>query len=151
MGNLNETLKLRSNLEKWGKITIKRWQETLDKKGIKKTGKLAKSFEQKVQQQQSEAMAIFLTFSMHGRFRDMGVGRGVKAYERNQNTANKVGAKRYGANVGYSNVEQTRWYNKPKMSQIHKMREILGIDLGNAVSEELVELSSQVNNQTIYY
>lgn len=151
MSNLDEMLHLRSNLEKWGQITIKLWQENLDKKGIAASGDLAKSFEQKVHGSQADTMGIALKFKMYGRFRDMQVHKGVKAFERNQNDANRIGATRDGANVNYSNSPKKRWYNKPKMSQIYRMREILGIDMGQAMSEQLIQTSGEIANTSINY
>ncbi len=151
MSNLDEMLHLRSNLEKWGQITIKRWQENLDKQGIGSSGELAKSFQQKVQGSQANVLGIALKFKMYGRYRDMSVHKGVKAFERNQNDANRIGATRDGANVHYSNSPKKRWYNKPKMAQIHRMREILGIDMGQAMSDQLGQIAGEISNTTIDY
>jgi hypothetical protein len=149
MADLNEILDLRDKLQKWGQIMIKVWQDNLQKKGINASGELARSFEEKVRGQQADAMAIALKFKMYGRFRDMGVGKGVKAYERNQNAANRSAARRYGAKVSSTNITAKRWYNKPKMAQIYKLREILGIDLGTAVSDELSQIASEINNHIV--
>lgn len=149
MAGLNELLDLQNKLQKWGEITIKVWRDNLKKQGIGASGDLANSFEEKVQGAQSEAMAIALKFKMYGRYRDMQVHKGVKAYERNQNNANRADAKRYGARVAYSNSAKKRWYNKPKMAQIYRLREILGVDLGTAVSDDLSKIASEINNHIV--
>lgn len=149
MEGLESTIGLKEKLDKWGKITIKVWQDTMRKNGIGVTGELAESFQEKVQQQQNDVMGIALKFKMYGRFRDMQVHKGVKAYERNQNNANRTAARRYGANVNYSNSAKKRWYNKPKMSQIYKMREILGIDLGQGISDELKRIAVEINDHIV--
>jgi len=151
MSNLIEMLDLRSNLEKWGQITIKNWKEVIAAKKIGKNRDLDKSFESKVQGEQAAVLGLSLKFLMYGRYRDMNVHKGIKAYERNQNNANRIGATRYEANVGYVKGPAGRWYNKPKMAQIHRMREILGIDLGNAVSEEMVQMSDEIKNHKVIY
>lgn len=151
MRELNQILDLKTKLEKWGQIMIKVWQENLDKQGIGVSGELRNSFQEQVQQQQSEILGIAMKFKMYGRFRDMQVHRGVKAYERNQNNANRIGATRYGANVGYRSTTKKRWYNKPKMAQIHRMREILGIDLGTGISDEISSIANEINNVIVNY
>lgn len=144
-------LDLKSKLQKWGQITIKIWQENLEKQGIGVTGELAKSFQEEVKSQQDEVMGIAMTFKMYGRFRDMQVHRGVKAHERSLNNSNRTAAKRYGANVNYSNSAKKRWYNKPKMAQIYRMREILGIDLSVGISDQIKAIAGEISDIIIKY
>lgn len=151
MSNLSQTLDLRIKLEKWAKITIKRWQETLEKRKIGESGDLSKSFEDKVYGETADTLAVTLKFLQYGRYRDMMVHKGVKAYERNQNDANRQAATRFGAKVSYIKGPKGRWYNKPKMSQIHKMREILGIDLGHAMSEQMDQIANEISNTSAIY
>lgn len=117
----------------WAKYAIQALQEELDKKKIRITGALFNSFKKELRASQGNVQEVLIKFAMYGRFRDMGVGRGLKAYERRTNKMNLIGAKRYGANVDYIGRQPKRWYPKRKMREIHRLSEILADEMGEEV------------------
>lgn len=121
-------------VEAWAEIAIKEFQKALDKKKIHDTRFLFESFKNELRSSGGDVQSVILRFAMYGRFVDMGVGRGVKAYERKSNKANLIAAKRYGANVSYNRRQPRRWYNKTKVSQTLRLQEILIRDLGNEIT-----------------
>lgn len=127
-------------VDEWARIAILEFQKSLDKKKIGVTGKLFNSFKRALEMSGGDVQATIIKFLMYGRFRDMGVGSGVKAYERKTNKANLIAAKRYGANVSYSRRQPKKWYNKPKYAQTMRLQELLvesmGDKIGNWIASE---------------
>lgn len=121
-------------VEDWAKYAIQAFQEALQKKKIGVTGALFNSFKRELVINGGDVGAVLLKFAMYGRFRDMGVGRGMKAYERKTNKANMIGAKAYGAEVSYSRRQAKRWYPKVKAHETMRLQEILIRDLGVNIS-----------------
>lgn len=99
-------------------------------KNIGVTGALFNSFKQELVANGGNVGAVILKFAMYGRFRDMGVGRGMKAYERKTNKVNMIAAKAYGTKVSYSRRQAKRWYPKVKTYESLRLQEILVRDLG---------------------
>ncbi|KAA8483770.1 hypothetical protein BDE36_1763 [Arcticibacter tournemirensis] len=126
-------INVQKEVDAWARITIDRFQKVLKQKKIGKTGALMKSFTRQLQLKNGDVDAVLITFAMHGRFRDMGVGRGLKAYERYMNKGNQVAVKSYGAKLNYIHRGAKRWFNKPKMAEIYRLREILAKSVGDAV------------------
>lgn len=122
-------------VSEWAKYAIEAFQKSLQKKKIGITGALFNSFKSQLQNNGGDVGAVMLKFAMYGRFRDMGVGRGMKAYERKANKVNLIGAKRYGANVSYSRRQAKRWYPKVKTHETLRLQEILIRDLGFNIRE----------------
>lgn len=142
-------MQIRGFAEGWAQGTIRAWQKELRKKGIGITDELYNSFAAEVKIQQEELVGVMFRFLYYGRLRDMNVGRGLKAYERSNNTANASGARRYGANVDFVNRRQKRWYNKPKMAQIYRLRELLSQRMSQTVSNSVTEIASSVAHLNI--
>ncbi len=132
-------LQFDKEINQWASIAIERLQKEIRKKKIGVTDNLYRSFEKEVQKSGGNVQAVFIRFAMYGRFRDMGVGNGMKAFERKSNKKNLIASKRYGADVTYSRRQPKRWFNKPKMAQIYKLREILAKSMGDAVVTNLKE------------
>lgn len=122
-------------VDDWAKYAIKAFQESLHRKKIGVSGALFNSFKRELVANGGDVGAVMIKFSMYGRFRDMGVGRGMKAYERKTNKMNLIGAKRYGANVQYSRRQSKRWYPKIKVHETLRLQEILVRDLGENISK----------------
>lgn len=135
-----ETISKRSTVEQWAKIAIKEFQKAIEKKKVFDTRHLFNSFKKELQASGGDVHAVLLKFAMRGRFRDMGVGRGMKAYERKTNKANLIAAKNYGANVAYSRRTPKRWYSKTKTAETYRLQEILIRDLGKDINS-WIELS----------
>ncbi|MFD2163656.1 hypothetical protein ACFSJU_14700 [Paradesertivirga mongoliensis] len=130
--SLHDKINIRGEVDQWSRYTIERFQKSIRQKKIGKSGALERSFGRKMQSSGGELHEVSISFLMRGRFRDMGVGRGLKAYERNSNKASQLGAK-VGANVSYVHRAPKRWLNKTKMSQVYKLNEILGKSTGKSV------------------
>lgn len=122
-------------VDDWAKYTIIEFQNQLKKKKIGVTGELFRSFKKQLQMNGGDVGAVMVKFLMYGRFRDMGVGYGMKAYERKTNKANLIAAKRYGANVSYSSRQPKRWYNKTKTSQTFRLQELLVAEMGDNIRQ----------------
>ncbi len=122
-------------VDDWALIAIQRFQQSLQKKKIGVTGELFNSFKRQLFLAGGDVGAVVIKFLMYGRFRDMGVGNGVKAYERKTNKANLIAAKRYGADVSYIGRQPKRWYNKVRVSQTYKLQELLVSEMGDNIRE----------------
>lgn len=117
-------------VDDWAIFAIKAFQDSLQKKKIGISGQLFNSFKRELVANGGDVSAVLIKFALYGRFRDMGVGRGIKAYERKSNKANLIGARQYGANVEYSRRQAKRWYPKVKVHETMRLQEILVRDLG---------------------
>ncbi|WP_285055120.1 hypothetical protein [Pedobacter ginsengisoli] len=138
--SLFDQMQIRGYVQGWAKLTIERWQKELRKKKIGVTDELYNSFKDQVQSQQGELLGILFKFLQYGRFRDMNVGRGLKAYERGTNKQMRTAAKRYGANVSYVNRTEKRWLNRPKMAEIYRLRELLADKMSETVLKNISEI-----------
>lgn len=130
-----EQIAKRSTVEAWARIAIIKFQKAIESKKIIDTRHLFNSFKKELRDNGGDVQAVLLKFAMYGRYRDMGVGRGMKAYERKTNKANLIAAKSYGANVSYVSRQPKRWYNKTRIRETLKLQEILIRDLGNDISK----------------
>lgn len=128
-----EQIAKRQTVEEWARIAIIKFQKSLQSKKIVDTRHLLNSFTKELRSHRGDVNSVILKFAMYGRFRDMGVGSGVKAYERKTNKANLVAARAYGANVPYMRRQPKRWYNKVKVRETLKLQEILIRDLGDDI------------------
>ncbi|MGJ1295522.1 hypothetical protein ACR777_15050 [Sphingobacterium spiritivorum] len=130
----------------WAIYAIKEFQSELDRKKVNLTGALFNSFKKELRANQGNVEEVLIKFSMYGRFRDMGVGRGLKAYERKTNKSNLIAAKRYGANVSYVGRQPKRWYSKKKTAETYRLKEILIKDMGNDVVNWMAqEFQTEIN------
>jgi len=132
----------RDTVEGWAHYAIVAFQEALDKKKIGVTRQLYNSFKRQLQGSGGDVQAVILKFFMYGRFRDMGVGRGMKAYERASNKANLIAAKRYGADVPHSRRQPKRWYSKTRWAQQLRLGELLARDMGEEITGWIAQESS---------
>lgn len=135
---------LKSYLDRWAKLTIEKWQEQLTAQNIGVSFELKRSFENEVRTSAQGAAEIALKFRMYGRFRDMGVGRGLKANERASNSANRSG-RRAGANVSAYGHRPKKWLNKIAAHQTYRLSELLN----NRATETLINNFNNTNNINI--
>jgi len=136
-------------VDDWALIAIDKFQQSLMKKNIGITGELFNSFKRQLLLSGGDVGAVIIKFLMYGRFRDMGVGNGVKAYERQTNKANLIAAKRYGADVSYTSRQPKRWYNKVRMAQTYKLQELLSSEMGDNIREWIAaEFSGEIRINT---
>lgn len=147
MADINAKINTKGAVDAWARITIDRFKKQLAKQNIRKSGALERSFTRELDLAGGDVQAVTIKFLMYGRFRDMGVGSGVKANERFTNKQNLVGAKSYDANVEYARRQPKRWFNKPKMAQIYRLREILAIHTQTEVENRV---SATLNETTDY-
>lgn len=124
-------------IDAWAKYTIEYLQDELVRLKIGKTQNLYNSFKHELELNGNDVKAVAIKFHFYGRFRDMGVGSGVKAYERKSNRQNLVGARAYRARVDYTKREPKRWFNKRKTNQIWRLKELLDINTSTEVSNFL--------------
>lgn len=132
-------------VSEWARIAIERLQAALEKKKIGVTGELFNSFKRELENAGGDVGAVIIKFLMYGRFVDMGVGNGLKAYERKTNKANLVGARAYGANVSYNSRQPKRWYSKTKAAETWRLQELLIQDLGERIPAWIAEQWSENN------
>jgi hypothetical protein len=145
---LFDEINIRGLVDGWARYTIQRWQQELRKKKIGITDELYNSFTHQVQAESTELTGVLLKFKFYGRLRDMGVGKGVKAYEVKNNVANMMASKRYGANVHSISRKPGKWFNKIKTHESHRLREILAEKAGIAISTSMADMlnnSSEIN------
>lgn len=130
-------------VSEWARIAIERLQAALEKKKIGVTRELFNSFKRELENAGGDVGAVIIKFLMYGRFVDMGVGQGVKAYERKTNRANLVGARAYGADVSYNRRQPKRWYSKTKAHETLRLQELLIEDLGERIPAWIAEQWSE--------
>ncbi|VXC44323.1 hypothetical protein [Sphingobacterium multivorum] len=123
--SLHERIEFRGILSDWLRIFLEKLRRELKLKNIGKTQALSNSIKGELLRNGGDISAVLAKFSMYGRFVDMGVGNGVKAYERKSNSADRTAAKRYGAIVSYSSRKPKKWINKRKMAEVYRLSEIL--------------------------
>ena len=140
--NLFDQINIRGYVDGWAKITIDLWKKELRKKRIGVTGDLEKSFEKEVRRKGADVAETVLKFKMYGRYRDMNVGNGLKAYERSTNKANRSDARRYGAGVSFVNRVEKKWYNKIKTAQRFRLGELLS----QKASQNIIKSFNTTNN-----
>ncbi|HEX8607486.1 MAG TPA: hypothetical protein VF679_02470 [Pedobacter sp.] len=148
MSTIHDRINLRGKLDQWAKFTIEKFQKSLRKQGIGITDDLYKSFEKKITVDRDDMVALMIKFNFYGRLRDMGVGRGINAYERASNNSNRQGS-RSGAKVSYVNRRPKKWYNKTKTAQLYRLREILSEDIGRETTAHIVDAFNQMGVQNI--
>lgn len=134
-----EKLNLRGDIDKWARFTVERWRRRQKDLKIRNTGNLSRSLRYAMQMSGRDVTGVTFSFPLYGRFVDMGVGSGVKAFERGSNAQNRVGAKRTGADVEFSERKTKRWFNKPKMARIYVLKELLAGRLANGVQTQVAE------------
>lgn len=145
---LFDNMNIRGIVDAWARYTIEQWRKELRKKKIGVTDELYRSFTHQLKRDRADLVGVMLQFKFYGRLRDMGVGSGVSAHERKNNTSNMAAARRYGANVHSVSRKPGKWLNKVKAHQSHRLREILAEKAGIAISTSVAELannSSQIN------
>jgi hypothetical protein len=148
MESLQSRLDLKKKVEQWADFTIEKFQKAIRKQGIGVSNDLVDSFTKQVITDRDEMVAMLIKFKFYGRLRDMGVGRGIKAFERSGNAADKRAA-RTGAKVSYVNRKPKKWYNKTKTAQLYRLREILGEDIGGEATSYINDTFNQMGVQNI--
>lgn len=130
----------------WARIAIERLQEALSKKKIGITQDLFNSFKRELVSNNGDIGAVLIKFLMYGRFVDMGVGQGMKAYERKTNRANFIAAKAYEADVSYTKRQAKRWYSKTKTAESFRLQELLMEELGERIPAWIGEQWSDLSD-----
>jgi len=87
MGKENTNIK--ETLEAWAAITIDRWRQQIQKRDIH-IGDLARDLREHVQASaDGEIMKVEFFYSWYGKFVDMGVGKGTKIGDVNENRTSR--------------------------------------------------------------
>lgn len=144
MADIHEKINRRGLVEAWANYTLQKWKDALRKKGIGKTRALERSFKQQLYNHGNDVKAVELSFLFRGRFRDMGVGRGLKAYATRSNASNRSAARSVSARVDFENRTAKRWYNKIKTAQTYRLGELLADQLGEAWKATFEENASTI-------
>lgn len=116
---------LADTLTEWARWTIWALQGQIAKKKIKGSGALMRSFTHKVTYG-ADGMPTRITigFYYHGKFVDMGVGKGVKISDVKGN-AEKWRAKATDERKGVAHRRPKKWYSKEMYYQYQRAAEIL--------------------------
>lgn len=142
---LHERIQMRGIIDGWLRHFITKLRKELKVKNIGVSGALARSIVGELRANGSNVSEVLAKFAMYGRFVDMGVGAGMKAYERKSNNDNIRGA-RYGANVESVARKPKRWLNKRKMAEIYRLRELLAEKMLSEISaDKMIGVLSEVN------
>lgn len=143
---LHERIELRGMIDGWLRLFIVKLRNELKVKNIGQTGALARSIAGQLRSNGNNVSEVLAKFSMYGRFIDMGVGRGVAAYERQTNRENRNASTRYGASVGFSSRKPKRWLNKRKMAEIYRLRELLAEQMiGEMTADKMLGVLDEIN------
>ena len=123
----------------WTRYLIQKLKGNINKKKIGKTQALIRSFQREFKYSGGSISEIAIKFLFYGRFVDMGVGSGLKAYERRMNKQNKSGH-RVGANVSYNKRTPKRWLNKTTAAQTYILIELLEDHLAENAMQSIREV-----------
>jgi hypothetical protein len=139
--DLHKRINMRGTVDAWARYAIAAFQSQLKKKRVGQSQQLFNSFARELKLSGGDVTAVMIRFNFYGRFRDMGVGRGVSSHEVKSNKQNLIAAKKYGADVDYTRRQPKRWYAKEKVHQTLRLKEILikemGIELVNGLENSL--------------
>lgn len=144
---LFDQIEIRGYVDGWARLTIEAWRKELRKHKIGVTEELYRSFTHQLKRDREDLLGVMLKFKFYGRLRDMGVGKGVSAHERFTNKQNLSANKRYGTNLSAVSRKPARWFNKRKVNQVHRLRELLAVRTNTAVSKHVSEI---MTNQSEY-
>lgn len=143
---LHERIEMRGMIDGWLRLFIVKLRNELKVKNIGQTGALARSIAGQLRSNGNNVSEVLAKFSMYGRFIDMGVGRGVAAYERQSNRENRNASSRYGANVNFVGRKPKRWLNKRKMAEIYRLRELLAEQMiGEMTADKMFGVLDEIN------
>ncbi|MFE2861629.1 hypothetical protein [Sphingobacterium multivorum] len=143
---LHERIQVRGIISGWLNLFITKLRRELRLKNISATGALERGIVGQMLRNGLDISEVLTKFAMYGRFVDMGVGKGVKAYERHTNRENRIGAERYGARVGYQPRRAKKWLNRRKMAEVYRLREILAEKIaGQLTAENMIGVLTEMN------
>lgn len=153
--DINQRINLKGMLVAFQRIAVKDWQKKIEKNVYRKrgtlittrdgyaanririrTGALRRDWQTSLIQTAAGLSTARFEFPLHGRFNDMGVGKGVSF------TDQQYGRSRYGRRLGDApGRKPTRWYSKTKAYSQKKLSELLakryGIGLVQFVENQL--------------
>lgn len=137
--DINRRINLKATLQFFQKYAVKDWQRQLNAKVYRTRGTriltsefyeasrirlrtyaLKKEWETSLIQNVAGLSVARFKFPLHGRFNDMGVGKGVDF------TDQQYGRSRFGRRIGDGpGRKPTRWYSKTKGFNQHRLSEVL--------------------------
>jgi hypothetical protein len=120
---------LRNTITKWAEITIHSLRQSMVNKYIGQSGDLYKSFQYKVfTDTNGNPTRVSIGFDYHGRFVDMGVGKGIKL----ENVKSNAEIWRYAAkNKRSKNPRRPKkWYSPTMYHEYQRAAEILAAKYG---------------------
>lgn len=120
---------LRTTITKWAEITIHELRQSMVKKYIGQSGDLYKSFQYKVfTDTNGNPTRVSIGFEYHGRFVDMGVGKGTRL----ENVKSNAEIWRYAAkNKRSKNPRRPKkWYSPTMYREYQRAAEILAAKYG---------------------
>lgn len=153
--DINQRINLKGMLTAFQRFAVKDWKKKLDEKVYKtrgtryvtargrkasririRTGALKRDWQTSLIQTAAGLSTARFEFPMHGRFNDMGVGKGVSF------TDQQYGRSRYGRRLGDTpGRKPTRWYSKTKAYSQKRLSELLvkryGLGLVQFVENQL--------------
>lgn len=115
---------INTTVRAWLSITIKRFRQSIAKEGIQ-SKMLFKSFNGKIEKDANGfPVSVSIGFLLHGRFVDMGVGRGfpiggrrTEAFQNSRNSLGQLNNK--------PDRKPKKWYSPVAYSELSKLRELL--------------------------
>jgi len=145
--SLNDRINIRGMIDGFMDIMIERFEKSMQKKrvGNSKTAKglLIRSFRKALFYTGNDVPKASLTFLAYGRMVDAGFGRGSNANDR----AYLRQARRH---TGETPRRRKAWYSKTKASQLHRFRELMVKQYGEAlVTEAEHQLTQQITLNNI--
>lgn len=143
---LHERIQMRGLISGWLNLFLDKLRREMRLKNVSATGALERSITGQMLQNGGNISEVLTKFAMYGRFVDMGVGKGVKAYERYTNSQNRIGAERYGARVHHEPRRPKKWLNRRKMAEVYRLRELLAEKIaGQLTAENMLGVLTEMN------
>lgn len=105
---------------------------------IEYTGELYDSVRSRVYKMAGEAIGYDLNFLLHGRFRDMGVGRG-----RGKNIATKIESTSTNREIirgkGRTRLKPGRWYSRPFYGRLNALQGAIGYAMMEQTIQSIIK------------
>lgn len=114
-------------IDKWLEITVDKFHQALDEYNIGKLdGELWKSIAGEIVSSGGNVEEVIIKFMQHGRFVDMGVGRGMQMGGRKSlGDAKFLNKRNAGGQLHKYSRQAKPWYSKTKYREVLRLRELL--------------------------
>ncbi len=142
MNNPNPFLEVKAYVQSWADDTDQVLLQMLRRYDVGVTDELYKSVRSRVYARSSDLIGYDLTFLLHGRFRDMGAGRG-----RGKDLSVKLESAKTNREIirngGRKKIKPAKWYSKPFYGRLNMLQGVIGI---KAMEQSIQSVRTQLTD-----